>query len=130
MFAKHGFHSGTLKLQGLRSTIGIVRSDSRIENSITKHRDKAEIIASILQVTSSYGATRKKIAYKSYISYKLLRKYLSFMLEKGLIETREEKSNSTSFVSTDRGRRLLYVLDQINEMTGRKKEYEEDYTWY
>jgi hypothetical protein len=43
---------------------------------------------------------------------------------------REEKRNSTSFISTDRGKRLLYVLNQINEMTGRKKEDEEEYTWY
>jgi predicted transcriptional regulator len=53
------------------------------------------------------------------------------MLEKCSIETRQEKRNSTSFISTDRGRRLLYLLNQINEMIGRKKEEdEEDYTWY
>jgi predicted transcriptional regulator len=52
------------------------------------------------------------------------------MIERGLIETREEKRNSTSFISTDRGKRFLYVLNQINEMTGRKKEDEEEYTWY
>jgi predicted transcriptional regulator len=53
------------------------------------------------------------------------------MHEKGLIETRQEKRNSISFfISTDRGRRLLYLLNHINEMTGRKKEDEEEYTWY
>jgi hypothetical protein len=52
-------------------------------------------------------------------------------LKKGLIEARVEKKNPASFISTDRGRRLLYVLDQINEMIGRKKEEdEEEHTWY
>jgi predicted transcriptional regulator len=132
MFGKKDFHSGSLRLEGLPSTITVVvRPDPSIENSIAKHRDKAQIIASILVVTSSSGATRKKIVYKSFLSYKLLHKYLSFMLEKCSIETRQEKRNSTSFISTDRGRRLLYLLNQINEMIGRKKEEdEEDYTWY
>jgi predicted transcriptional regulator len=104
MFEKD-LHSGSLRLEELPSTIRVIRSGPSVENSITKHRDKAEIIASILEVTSSSGATRNKIAYKSFLSYKILRKYLSFMLEKGLIEARVEKKNPASFISTDRGRR-------------------------
>jgi predicted transcriptional regulator len=112
MFGKKDFHSGFLRLEGLSFTIAVVvRPAPSVENSITKHRDKAQIIASILEVTSSSGTTRKKIAYKSFLSYKLLRKYLSFMLEKGLIETRQEKRNSISFfISTDRGRRCYIYL--------------------
>ena len=71
MFRLEELHSGSLKLEELRSTIAVVRSDPSVENSITKHRDKAQIIASILELTSSSGATRRKIAYKSFLSYNL-----------------------------------------------------------
>ena len=121
---------GYLKLEKWHSKIGVDRWGPSVQNSITKHRDKVEIIAAILEITASSGATNTKIAYRSLLSYKMLRKYLLFMLEKGLIEIREEKKKSTSFISTDRGRRLLYMLNRINEMTGRKNKDREEYTWY
>ena len=123
--------SGSLKLDRWHSKMGGAdRKNSYVENSNSKHRDKAEIIASILEITASSGATNTKIAYRAFLSYKILQKYLLFMLEKGLIEIREgEKKTTTSFISTDKGRRLLYILNQINEMTGRKNNDYEGYTW-
>lgn len=55
MFRKDGFHSGSLKSEELRSTIAVVRSDLSVDISITKHRDKAQIIASILEVQGLQG---------------------------------------------------------------------------
>lgn len=58
---KKDFHSGFLRLEGLSSTIAVVvRPAPSVENSITKHRDKAQIIASILEVTSSSGGYKEE----------------------------------------------------------------------
>ena len=93
-----------------------------------KNRDRTEIIAAILEVTSSgYRATNTKIIYQSFVSYTMLQEYLSFMMEKGLIEIEEQdKQRTLSIVSTQKGRRLLYAYNQLIEMIGRKNRDEED----
>jgi hypothetical protein len=40
-----------------------------------------------------------------------------------LDRNQSRKKNPTSFISTDRGMRLLDVLNQIDEMTGRKRRW-------
>lgn len=93
-----------------------------------KKRDRTEIITAILEVTSSgYRATNTKIIYQSFISYTMLQEYLSFMMEKGLIEIdndeeEQDKQRALSLVSTQKGRRLLHAYNQLNEMMGRKTE--------
>ena len=93
-----------------------------------KNRDRTEIIVAILEVTSSgYRATNTKIIYQSFVSYTMLQEYLSFMMEKGLIEIEEQdKQRTLSIVSTQKGRRLLYAYNQLIEMMGRKNRDEED----
>ena len=93
-----------------------------------KNRDRTEIIAAILEVTSSgYRATNTKIIYQSFVSYTMLQEYLSFMMKKGLIEIEEQdKQRTLSIVSTQKGRRLLYAYNQLIEMIGRKNRDEED----
>jgi len=47
------------------------------------------IIAHMLSTindTGTEGANKTSIMYKSYLSYAQLKEYLSFMLEKGLVE--------------------------------------------
>ena len=72
-------------------------------------------------VASSYGVTKTEIMYHAFIPYALMQEYLTFMFEKGLIEIKEtkeaKKRQKRFFVSTDKGRRLLYLYEQINEMT-------------
>jgi predicted transcriptional regulator len=49
-----------------------------------------------------------------------MQEYLTFMFEKGLIDIKEakeaKKRKKIFFVSTDKGRRLLNLYEQINEM--------------
>lgn len=82
-----------------------------------KNRSRIEIIASILEVTSSeYEVTHARIMYNAFLSYKMLQSYLPFMLEKGLIVTEKKiKQKTPFFVSTDKGRRFLYLYRQIDE---------------
>ena len=61
----------------------------------------------------------------------MLQEYLSFMMEKGLIEIDDDeeeqnKQRDLSLVSTQKGRRLLYAYNQLIEMMGRKNRDEED----
>ena len=65
MFGKKDFHSGSLRLEGLPSTIAVVvRPDPSIENSIAKHRDKAQIIA--------HHSYKEENRLQVILSYKLL----------------------------------------------------------
>ena len=95
-----------------------------------KYKSRSEIIASILEVTGSrrYGVTKTEIMYHVFIPYTVMQEYLTFMFEKGVIEIKEakeaKKRQKRFFVSTDKGRRLLNLYEQINEMisiTAKKK---------
>lgn len=87
-----------------------------------KYRSRSEIFASILEVTGSrsYGVTKTEIMYHAFIPYAVMQEYLTFMFETGLIEIKEAKEANKRkkifFVSTDKGRHLLYLYEQINEM--------------
>ncbi len=58
--------------------------------------------------------------YHVFIPYTMMQEYLTFMFEKGLIEIKEAKEANKRkkifFVSTDKGRRLLNLYEQINGM--------------
>ena len=52
-------------------------------------RGRYQIIAEILSVineSNTKGVTRTSIMYKAFLSHAQLKEYLSFLLEKGLIE--------------------------------------------
>ena len=51
---------------------------------MAKYRDSVDIIASILDVTST-GASKTKIMFKANLSYKTLGKYLESAIERGFI---------------------------------------------
>jgi predicted transcriptional regulator len=55
-----------------------------------KYRSKTDIIGHILEAVNSRsgdtGLTKVKIMYDAFLSYPQLEEYLSFLLEKGLIE--------------------------------------------
>ena len=87
-----------------------------------KNRSRNEIIATILEIVSSGGATtRTKIMYGAFLSYNQLNEYLSFLIEIDLIVPLKSKTNSSSsssplFKITERGTHFLNVYNQINEM--------------
>lgn len=59
-------------------------------------RSSFEIIAEILE-TSKKGAKKTRIMYSCGLSYKFVHKYLTLLLEAGLLET------GSSFFTTDKG---------------------------
>jgi predicted transcriptional regulator len=83
-----------------------------------KNRSRNEIIATILEIVSSGGATtRTKIMYGAFLSYTQLNEYISFLLRKDLI-SRQHKTNhsAASFRITEKGTHFLKIHSQMNEM--------------
>jgi predicted transcriptional regulator len=70
------------------------------------------------------GATKTSIMFKSYLSHAQLKEYLSFLLEKGLVERFpqqvEARRSSEKFVYkiTGRGLRLLEISKEIENLIG------------
>jgi predicted transcriptional regulator len=111
-----------------------------------KNRSKTDIIGHILEAVNSggdsasgaayyddnnyNGLTKTKIMYNVFLSYASLQKYLSVLLEKGLIEKyqkqleegKEDKENEKQRSSnyyyriTDKGRRFLQIYRDLSEM--------------
>ena len=70
------------------------------------------------------GANKSTIMYKSFLSYVQLKEYLSFLLEKGLIDefpqqTKTSQGNEKFFYKiTEKGLRLLQISEEIESIVG------------
>lgn len=79
------------------------------KRSNSNHRGRLDIIADILD--ASFGGVRKtRIMYCCNLSFKQLKYYLEFLLNKRLLcAVSDNKGNSGLFEITDRGREFLKV---------------------
>jgi predicted transcriptional regulator len=77
----------------------------RLENSFNRRRSEIEVLASILEVAQK-GGNKTKILHKSNLSYTQLKKYLQFMVEKGLMEV-GERGRGNIYTTTVKG--LLFL---------------------
>jgi predicted transcriptional regulator len=71
--------------------------------------------------SGSDGANKTSIMYKSFLSYAQLKEYLSFMVEKGLIDkVPKQISGNEKFVYkiTGKGLRLLQISKEIESLVG------------
>ena len=82
-----------------------------------KYRDRLQIIADILSVVS-HGAKKTHVMYQANLSYTLLSRYLSEVLESGLVCVVDEDC----YKLTERGQSFL---DRFNEYSRRCGELEE-----
>jgi predicted transcriptional regulator len=88
------------------------------------YRGRYLIIAQMLSTindSASEGANKTSIMYKSYLSYAQLKEYLSFMVEKGLVEEIPHQfSGNEKFVYkiTGKGLRLLQISREIESIVG------------
>jgi predicted transcriptional regulator len=76
---------------------------------------------SIINDSSTEGANKTSIMYKSYLSYAQLKEYLSFMVEKGLVEEIPHHfSGDEKFVYkiTGKGLRLMHISKEIEDIVG------------
>jgi len=75
---------------------------------LNARRSEIEVLASILDVCKC-GAGKTKILYTANLSYTQLKNYLSFLLEKGLMEIEERTRNARGkiYLTTPKGLLLL-----------------------
>jgi predicted transcriptional regulator len=85
------------------------------------------IIANMLSTindSGSEGANKTSIMYNAFLSYAQLKEYLSFLLEKGLIDEfpqqiKTSQGNEKFFYKiTEKGLRLLQISEEIESIVG------------
>jgi predicted transcriptional regulator len=82
-----------------------------------------ENMLSTINDSDSEGATKTSIMYKSFLSYAQLKEYLSFLLEKGLIDefpqqTEASGNEKSLYKITEKGLRLLQISLEIEGLIG------------
>jgi|SRR5918999_2221994 predicted transcriptional regulator len=94
---------------------------------IKEYRERYLIISRMLGVINdrgTAGATKTLIMYKAYLSYAQLKEYLSFLLERGLVEELPQQVKSsganerTVYKITGKGIKLLQISKEIEGIVG------------
>jgi predicted transcriptional regulator len=76
---------------------------------------------STINDTGNEGVIKTSIMYKVFLSYAQLKEYLSFMIERGLVEEiRHQSSGNEKFVYkiTGKGLRMLQISREIESIVG------------
>lgn len=81
------------------------------------YRSRLEIIADVLSV-ARHGAKKTQIMYQANLSYKLLLRYLRYVMEAGLLAS----GSDDSYVLTEKGREFL---DQYKGYSERREELDQ-----
>jgi predicted transcriptional regulator len=76
------------------------------------NRTRNEIIGSILESANGSSVTMTEILYKTYLSHSLLKKYLSFLLERGLVEY---ETGRRTFKTTAKGIQFIFAHEQMQK---------------
>ncbi len=84
----------------------------------------------IINDTGTEGANKTSIMYKTYLSYAQLKDYLSFIVEKGLVEEIPKQINSIRgsekfvYKITGKGLRMLEISREIESIVGLDWQFE------
>lgn len=80
-------------------------------------RSKLEMYIDILKVLARTGPLKlTHIMNKANVNGVVLVEYLDFLIEKGLVEERTIKNNSTVFAVTQRGINLLKIFREFTQV--------------
>jgi predicted transcriptional regulator len=80
-----------------------------------KHRCKADIFAVILETAASGQVQKSKIYYNSFLTYQRLKRYLSLLIEAGLIQHFDYKDNRV-YKTTEKGMLFLQAYKSMKEL--------------
>jgi predicted transcriptional regulator len=91
-------------------------------SSSASHIIIAQMLSTINE-SDTKGITKTSIMYKSFLSYAQLKEYLSFLLEKGLIDETPEQimthgNEKLVYKITEKGLRLLQISKEIESIVG------------
>ena len=77
-----------------------------------KYRSRTEILGNTMYAANG-GATKTKIMYQSFLSYRELKGYLSVLIENNLIEYLD---GAHKFKTTEKGLNFLKMHNEIGEL--------------
>ena len=97
------------------------------------YRNRLEIIADMLHVVNEGSVKKTQIMYQANLSYKLLTKYLTEVIEAGLVRLQR---NERIYVITSKGieflekykkfsRRNKHIEDSLDDLHSKRKVLEE-----
>jgi predicted transcriptional regulator len=77
-----------------------------------RYRSRTDVIAQILEVANG-GAIRTKIMYMTFTSYSQVRRYLTILLENGLIE---HDNIENKYKTTAKGQKFLNLYNKMSQL--------------
>ena len=88
-----------------------------------KYRSRTDIISNMLEVAANLDGscgsiTKTKIMRKSFISFDQLNEYLSYLLEKKLLDY---DNKTAEYKITDTGLKFLKAIDELSIFTAGSK---------
>lgn len=84
--------------------------------AVNKNRDSIEILAKILSITNPEAKTTQ-ILYRANLSYTLLQKYLSILIENELL-----RKDGNVFYRTEKGLDFVVTYAELKRMLNSHKE--------
>jgi len=85
---------------------------------MSKYRDRLQIIADMLSIVSR-GAKKTRIMYQANLSYRLLCRYLSEVLDAGLVSS----ENGDHYVLTGKGKEFLFRHEEYSKRCKSLEEH-------
>jgi len=86
--------------------------------SVTRRRDRHEIIAEILDIAKE-AKIKTHIMYKAKLSYAQIYEYFDMLVEKGFLENMTVKRNKqilTMYRTTQKGMEFLHHMESVNKL--------------
>ena len=80
-----------------------------------KYRSRTDVMAAILEATTSGKATRSSIYNKSFLNYERFRAIMSFLIEKEFIEM-SGNEDSRLYRATEKGLHFLRIYNNMREL--------------
>ena len=87
-------------------------------------RSKLEMYIDILKALTDHGPLKSThLMYKVNINYKVLKDYLAFLTEQGLIEEKILENNKFAYTITQKGRVIIESFEKLKEMLPITEEF-------
>ena len=88
-----------------------------------KRRDRLYIISEILTITKG-GCLKTQIMYRANLSFAQLNEYLSFLIQMGLLQFKNEKGKNT-YGTTAKGEKYLEKYKDLANLLGNNERNSE-----
>lgn len=84
-----------------------------VSRGVISHRNKTDIVIQILEIANGNGITKFKISYKGFINYDQLERYLTMLIESGLLKY---DAKMCTFKTTEKGLTVVQAYDQMSQI--------------